>query len=290
MNQLQPILIIGAPRSGTNALRDALCSLPAFHTWPCDELNPLWRTGNSNHPDDELTRAHARPEVRSRISRAFERRDRCDPTALLVEKTCANTLRLPFVDAVFPHARYIEIVRDGRDAASSAAERWGSSFELGYTLKKLRFVPPSDLVKVGATQLRNKFGPSRIESATVKSWGPRWNGVDEFLAGKPTIEQVCAEQWAQCVSRSRDFSAQIAPARWLTVRYEDFVSTPSAVLSEIADELRVTGQDEAIETASRGIHARSVGRWRSTPLVEDTTALRVIESVDVDPRLTFLGD
>lgn len=36
-----PVVIIGAGRSGTNALRDALTALPEFETWPCDEINPI---------------------------------------------------------------------------------------------------------------------------------------------------------------------------------------------------------------------------------------------------------
>ena len=38
----------------------------------------------------------------------------------MVEKTCANTLRLPFVDKVLPEARYLHIVRDGVDVVASA--------------------------------------------------------------------------------------------------------------------------------------------------------------------------
>ena len=35
----KPVVIIGAPRSGTNMLRDVLCDWPGVVTWPCDEIN-----------------------------------------------------------------------------------------------------------------------------------------------------------------------------------------------------------------------------------------------------------
>ena len=38
-----PVIIIGAGRSGTNMLRDLLAQLPQFSTWPCDEINYIWR-------------------------------------------------------------------------------------------------------------------------------------------------------------------------------------------------------------------------------------------------------
>lgn len=70
---VRPIVIIGAPRSGTNMLRDALCQVSGPGTWPCDEINAVWRCGNGRHPTDELRLEHARPEVKRYIRRAFDR-------------------------------------------------------------------------------------------------------------------------------------------------------------------------------------------------------------------------
>ena len=50
----QDVIIIGAPRSGTNMLRDALTALPDCGTWPCDEINYVWRHGNVGFPSDEF--------------------------------------------------------------------------------------------------------------------------------------------------------------------------------------------------------------------------------------------
>ena len=59
----RPMVIVGAGRSGTNVLREVLCSFPGFSTWPCDEINYIWRHGNRGAPTDELTPDDARPEV-----------------------------------------------------------------------------------------------------------------------------------------------------------------------------------------------------------------------------------
>ena len=62
-----PLIIIGAGRSGTNALRDALTSLPGFKTWPCDEINAIWRFVNYSVPYDEFIVEHATPAVCANI-------------------------------------------------------------------------------------------------------------------------------------------------------------------------------------------------------------------------------
>jgi len=59
------------------------------------------------------------------------------------DKTPVNTLHLRWIDRVFPDARYIHMIRDGRDAISSyvkagiysnvdeAAHRWSNSVTMG---------------------------------------------------------------------------------------------------------------------------------------------------------------
>ena len=41
-NKFTPVIIIGAPRSGTNMLRDILTNFEGIETWPCDEINYIW--------------------------------------------------------------------------------------------------------------------------------------------------------------------------------------------------------------------------------------------------------
>jgi len=68
-----PVIIIGAARSGTNMLRDVLCSIPGLTTWPCDEIPYIWRHGNRDHPDDEFSPDMARPDVQRYILNQFRR-------------------------------------------------------------------------------------------------------------------------------------------------------------------------------------------------------------------------
>ncbi len=61
---------------------------------------------------------------------------RRDDADVVVEKTCANSLRVPFVDRVVPEARYVFIRRDGLDAVGSAMARWKAPLDIPYLARK----------------------------------------------------------------------------------------------------------------------------------------------------------
>ncbi len=255
-----PVVIIGAPRSGTNALRDMICRLPDFATWPCDEINPIWRHGNLGWPDDALPPARATAPVRAFVRRAFARQwRRAGHPRFVVEKTCANSLRVPFVEAILPEAKYIFILRDGRDVVASAERRWRGRMEmrlLPYLLAKARATPLVDLPAYAWRTLRRRVqlfagGPQ------APTWGPR------LPAPKPDLTSLplrCAEQWIGCAEAAETALSQIEPARVLRLKYEAMVADPQAALERILTFLGTTTDGPALSAAAATLHAASVGR------------------------------
>lgn len=245
--EFQPVIILGAGRSGTNALRDLLSKFPETTTWPCDEINPIWRHGNVDWPNDEIPATRAVEKIRKFIRRAFvaqwRRGDKC---TYVIEKTCANTLRVDFVDSVFPEALYISIVRDGNDVVRSAMKRWRGEMELPklqYFLAKARFIPISDLFNVGYMFIRARINKLRGEKR-LTVWGPRFEGV-EIIADSP-LEEVCAAQWAACVEKAQESLSKIDPKRVFNVRYEDLVADPVSVTRAISGFLKMQLDEDAI--------------------------------------------
>lgn len=269
------IVIVGAPRSGTNMLRDVLTSLPGYATWPCDEINLVWRHGNRSRPSDELTPDLATAGVGRYIRGRFEHiRDRYDAISV-VEKTCANSLRVEFVRRVKPDARYVFITRDGLDAAPSAMERWHAPFDVRYTAAKARFVPPNDLPYYGA-----RFVASRIRRRTPHSdavtswWGPRTDDAAELMRTRP-LDEICMIQWRRCVEGSLRGLSGLPDDQLLHVGYEQFVRDPEAGLRELLDFL---GSPELFDpSVVSGVSASSVGKGRAGL------------SADARERLTELG-
>ena len=257
-----PVVIIGAGRSGTNALRDMLTRLPDFDTWDCDEINPIWRHGNVSWPNDEIPSEKATPSVQRSIRGAFKKIwIRSGKPAFVVEKTCANSLRVPFVDAVIPEAKYIYIVRSGTDVVASARKRWTGDLELPslpYFIAKVRYTPVIDLPIYAWSFLKSRFNLLLGRSERLSVWGPRFTGM-ENLTDRP-LEEICARQWAACVQSSDSAFGKMKSEKFLTIRYEEFASEPKKVLVEILDFLGIKGTDEIIANAIALVRPTSIDK------------------------------
>ena len=260
MNYL-PLIIIGAPRSGTNMLRDVLTQLPSFATWPCDEINYIWRHGNVQYPTDEFTVAMARPAVKQYIRKQFDWVANRYQADVVVEKTCANSLRVEFVKQVVPEARYIFIRRDGLDAIGSAMQRWHAQLDLPYILKKARFVPISDLPYYGSRYLWNRMYRLISRRKRLAFWGPQFDGMTESL-GQYSLEEVCALQWQKCVENSASALAKLPETQWVEVSYENLVQTPQVELERILQALQIPIEKEDLNIATQSITNKSVGKGR----------------------------
>jgi hypothetical protein len=277
------VVIIGAPRSGTNMLRDVLTGLPGFATWPCDEINLIWRHGNRAHPSDELAATHARPDVRRYVRRQFDRIRRRYAASVVVEKTCANSLRTEFVRTVKPEARFVLITRDGLDAAPSAMERWGAPFDLRYTAAKARFVPPGDVPYYGVRFVANRLGRRQETPGRVGHWwGPRTDDAAELMASRP-LDEICMVQWSRCVENALRGLEGLPDDQLHHMRYEEFVTAPEEGLKAL---LAFLGRDPAFARAAVSkVSGGSVGKGRRA--LDDASRARLIEAGGA--TLTRLG-
>ena len=95
----------------------------------------MWKFGNRNRPDDELDPSDVNERISRFINSRFAQIARRNNCEIVIEKTCANSLRVPFVYRVVPDAKFIFITRDGRDVVASAMKRWVSKLDLRYTKK-----------------------------------------------------------------------------------------------------------------------------------------------------------
>jgi hypothetical protein len=147
----------------------------------------------------------------------------------LLEKTPENCLRLPFLLAVFPDARVIYLTREGPANVNSLIEGWKQPHLFpGYRVPEPLAIPGYE---------RDRWAFTLI---------PGWRD----LVDRP-LEQVCAWQWIRCneaVLGHRERTRGEVP--YLTVRYEDLVADPVAVLRRIVGFIGVDFE-------------HSLGRFRS---------------------------
>lgn len=275
----QDVIIIGAPRSGTNMLRDVLCTLDGVATWPCDEINYIWRHGNVGYRSDEFVPSMARPSVIKYICRRFGWVARRYRAHTVVEKTCANSLRVPFVDRVVPEARYLFIYRDGFDAVGSAMKRWKADLNIPYLARKARFVPATDLPYYALRYLWNRMYRLLSREQRLAFWGPRLDGMRELL-DKHSLEEVCALQWRRCVDLAGEAFSRMPDEQVCRISYEHFVKRPVGELGRISEFLGLEGSEVGLANAVADVSAESVGRGRQelgedlvnrlAPLIADT--------------------
>lgn len=257
-----PIIIIGAARSGTNMLRDIITQLPGFGTWPCDEINYIWRHGNACYPNDEFSVEQASESVKKFIRRAFARVARKQRLRYVVEKTCANSLRVAFIEKVFLDAKFIFIVRDGRDVVASAMKRWAAPLDIPYLLKKARYLPVTDAPYYVIRYFWNRIYRLFSDEKRVSFWGPHFEGMEEMLRSR-SLAEVCAMQWVCCVEKSEYDLDQLDSARVHRLRYEDFVTNPSVKLKSLAEFLNIDFSEDDIRKLVQGVSTKSVGNWKN---------------------------
>lgn len=256
----QPVILLGAGRSGTNMLRDALSMIDGIETWPCDEIQPIWRHGTLSHGTDALTAEHATPDIRSFIRAAFMKlwSARGRP-AIVLEKTCANTLRVPFISAVLPEARFVSITRHGGDVVPSAVLRWQGKLEvppLSYFAAKARYIPPSDLHFYAASFLRNRVGKLLGHAPRLRTWGPIWGGLEQVQTCP--LPEICAHQWVACShAAGRDLSLLPTEAVSHTT-YERFVDDPISDLTRLCAAMDYPIEPAQAEAATAMVRRKQI--------------------------------
>lgn len=254
-----PLLIIGAPRSGTNILRDILSFHPSISTWPCDELNQMWRHYNSSSRTDELQVSDATSHVVVFIRKFFADFHRHTKTPFILEKTCANSLRVPFVATVFPEAKYIHIVRNGLDSIPSARICWGIGFRPVYLFKKLRYVPLGDLFSYFHRFFFSYFRRLFSKDKRVGMWGPIYFGMDHDISTKSLLE-VCSIQWQKCVDSATTDLRSINSSSVFYLRYEDLVLNPVSTITAIFRFLGLENPEYYASSFSSLINPNSIGK------------------------------
>ncbi len=249
-----PVFIIGAGRSGTKFLRDLLAASKDVQAIPYD-VNFIWRHGNEHLPHDALAPEEATPAVvayiRDRLSRLAGRAIVTD--GILVEKTVSNALRVPFVQRVYPEARFVHLLRDGRDVTASALRMWQAKPALGYLLRKARHFPLGDY-RYALWFLRNSFSRKR---SGKRIWGPRYPGIQDDLERLSLIE-VCARQWATCVVSALD-DLESLTSRVVEVRYEALVREEGVVV-DLCRALHLSDPDAVLAAYRARVRSDGVGR------------------------------
>lgn len=276
----QPVVIIGAARSGTKFLRDVLAASPSAQAVPYD-VNYVWRYGVPHGVDDDLDAASLTPAQRRFIPKTLYKLARIRPGSdlHLIEKSVSNGLRIPYVDAVLPDAHFVHLIRDGRDVTESAMRLWQAPPDWGALRTKLAGMPLANIGYVawfGWNTLKGLF--SKRQGGKV--WGPRYPGIEADAATLP-LAAVCARQWRASVETARRDLAALPADRVTEIRYEDLVSGPEA-LARVITRAGLGGAEIIEATRAAKVRADTAGKWRALPEDQRQAILDVVGPVVQD--------
>ena len=217
-----PVFLIGAARSGTKFLRDVLAVHPEVAAIPFD-VNFIWRLGNEGVPHDELTPAHLNDALKQRLNQRLRKASGAKSHQVLLEKTVSNGLRIPFIREVFPDAKFVHLLRDGRSVIESVHRVWDLPTSWAYKIRKLPYFPLTNISY--AKYLLSNALPGK---STARIWGIRYSGIEKDLEDEGRLA-VCAHQWDCCVERAMESLEDVPAENQITVRYEDLVQDETAI-------------------------------------------------------------
>jgi hypothetical protein len=181
----RPVILIGAPCSGTTFLGETLGRHPLLAF--ADEPRFIWRYGN-DHKCDMLSPQDATEEVRQYIRNYFAAFVRDAGAARRLEKSLSNSLRPEFVATVLPDCQFIHILRSPIDAIMSMYSHWvdhafgTKGIRAGrlkkrmreISLRQLRFYTKEGFFPSGSRTDRPRSGTERLGTADTR---PRWAGA-----------------------------------------------------------------------------------------------------------------
>ena len=244
----RPLVILGAPRSGTTMLFQALSTHPELWSlyresqgilnrhFPtamvpgtsvlvtADEVDDARAAAIDQEFFDAVGNAEASLTLfgrgvpvpliaRVRLSALLARlgKDQKVPPIRMVEKTPDNCFRIQMLLRVFPDAQFVHVVRDPRGSIASIHRGWTEESRFQ------RFPLPPGFA---------------IEDYAGSSWcfglPPGWEELDGS-----TVMEICAHQW-RLYNEYCERDLPRDDSRVLQVRYEEMASDPGPVLRQVA--------------------------------------------------------
>ena len=116
------LFIVGSPRSGTTIFGELLDKHPLLSQWY--EPYFVWDRYFRLASHDERAAEDATARVKEQIFKDFDRYRKNKKCLVLIDKSPRNSLKIPFILEIFPRARFIHLLRDGRDVTLSIHKEW----------------------------------------------------------------------------------------------------------------------------------------------------------------------
>lgn len=252
-----PIVVFNASHSGSRLLAQMLKRLGVFMGADLNESQdslPIFSLVRylveAHAPDFTRLLEDGDPALPGRIQEAFRDHLAVRPVGRWGWKLPETGHVLPVISRLFSDARYIHLVRDGRDVAFSP------------------FVAPKHpfwrKIYFNSDQITSWHGLGMTQRA-YRAHGHLFN----------------AQRWVNSVTLGRAHGAMLG-RRYLEMSYEAVVADPAAALARVASFLEIEAPWARFDRQE--VSAQSVGKWRRAP----RRAIRDLRPI-LEPTLAAFG-
>ncbi len=278
----RPIFIVGSCRSGTEMTRSVLGRHPRLAMQEYEQKY-VWKHGFLKTVSDRVTPDDVRSQDVAYIREKFaEYQAEAGPSQRVAEKTCGNAFREAYIRHVFPDAKIVHIIRDGRAAAVSARDYWIKGGQVNY--RKALDLPLGELARRGVRHFGRRIKKRLGGTVSLQPWGPCFPGIEEVMRDHTLIE-VCGIQWREVVETGHREGTELGPERYYEFKYEDFCRQPCDVVHGVLDFLELqpdAGLDAWLE---ENIRTSRIDAWRDRISDEDLALLMK----HIEPTLRTFG-
>lgn len=254
-----PIILFGNTRSGTTVVQKVVSTHPDVVEWY--EPRTLWLYADPGRRHDEFDESDATDQVKQYIRKQFLKFQKEHGNCMVMEKTPANILKIPYVRAIFPEAIFLFIVRNPFSFISSVEMKWQSTLTNKGIGRRLKSTPITQLPYYAGRLIGDQISRRILRRKYRAIWGPRYQGIDQDLKTHDLLT-VIARQWAVCSRKAERDLAMFDKGQVLRLRYEDFVEDPISDLERICAHCGLEMTDEMVRAAKEWVKSDRQHKWR----------------------------
>ena len=254
-----PIILLGNTRSGTTIVQQVIGTHPEVVEWY--EPRTLWLYADPGRHHDEFDESDATDKVKRYIRAQFLKYQKQHGDRIVMEKTPANILKIPYVRAIFPEATYLFMVRNPLSFISSVELKWQRTLSMKGIRRRLQSTPPTQLHYYLGRLISDQISKRVLRQKYRSVWGPRYKGMDQDLATEDLLV-VIARQWAVCSRKAEADLAKFESGRVLRLRYEDFVVDPIPDVERICAHAGLEMTKEMVAAAKEWVKPDRQLKWQ----------------------------
>jgi hypothetical protein len=254
-----PIILLSNTRSGSTIVQTVMATHPEIVQWY--EPRTLWLCADPGRRHDEFDGKDATDKVKRYIRKRFLKFQKQHGNRVVLEKTPANILKIPYVRAIFPEATFLFIVRNPFCFISSVELKWQRTLSNKGILRRLKSTPVIQLHHYAGRLFMQQFSKRVLRRKYQSIWGPRYKGIEQDLKTHDLLT-VIARQWSECSRKAEKDLALFGNGQILRLKYEEFVEDPISDIERICAHSGLVMTSQMVRAAKEWVKSDRQGRWR----------------------------